>query len=286
MADIRSLVSQENVMTRLQEILGKNASVFATSVVQLVNQSSMLSKCDPKTVLNAAMTAATLNLQLNNQLGYAYVIPYGNTAQFQIGYKGLIQLAQRSSQYRKINAIPVYENQFRSWNPLQEVLDGDFSLPGEGEPIGYAAYFLLSNGFHKMDFWTIDRVRAHAQTYSKSYKSGPWKTNFNSMACKTVLKLLLNTYGPLSIEMQKAIQFDQSVQLNPGMPVYPDNPGTDENGNTAPVVSNEAILEMIKKSDNLDELEMLMETHKAEITKDIQLTAAFGKRKGNLEDGQ
>lgn len=229
-ANIRLLVQQPEVMGRIQEILGKRASVFAASVVQLVNQASSLKKCEPKSILNCAMVAATLDLSINPQLGQAWVVPYGNTAQFQIGAKGLKQLAMRSGQFIRLNAIEVYENQFKSFNPLTEELIANFEIEGEGKVVGYCAYMKLVNGFEKTVYWTRDKAEKHGKKYSKTFKSGPWASEFDKMAMKTVMKAMLNGgEAPLSIEMQTAINADQAIVQEFPTPAgdldltYPDN---------------------------------------------------------------
>lgn len=208
---IKSMIQSPQVMKRLEEILGKRASTFATSVVQICNQNTMLRNAEPTSVLNAAMVSATLDLPLNNQLGFSWIVPYGKDAQFQIGWKGLVQLAQRTGQYLRINVVPVYENQFKSWNSLTEDLEADFLADGAGRVVGYCAYFKMLNGFEKTVYWSIEKVTTHGKKYSKSFSSGPWKTEFDKMAMKTVLKHTLSNWGFLSIEMQQAIRVDQAV---------------------------------------------------------------------------
>lgn len=299
--NLKSLVSTDKVETRIQELLGDRKSMFVTSLLQCVNSSHMLQKAEPMTVLNAAMTAASLNLPISNQLGYAYIVPYNNNkklpngqwekrteAQFQIGYKGFIQLALRTNQYHRINAIPVYENQYKGWNPLTEELKADFNLSGEGLVMGYVAFFRLVNGFEKVVYWSHDKVTNHGQKYSKSFSSqnGQWQKGFDGMALKTVLKAALSKYGPLSVDMQTAIQYDQSVQRIEGAPEYIDNEDlqlVDENGNTIVAPEDSAILEMINKCNSDDELDLLLETH-SEITKSIKLTSAVGARRKALGD--
>jgi recombination protein RecT len=176
------------------------------------------------------MMAAALDLPINPNLGFAYIIPYDVSVknadgswgkvtqpQFQIGYKGLNQLAIRSGQYDKINAIPVYKNQFKSYNALTEELDCDFGIEGKGEVAGYVAYFKLHSGFQKTVYWSKEKVVQHATKYSQAFKSEkgktPWKdeTQMDGMGCKTVLKNLLTKWGILSVQMQKAILADQAV---------------------------------------------------------------------------
>jgi recombination protein RecT len=141
-------------------------------------------------------------------------VPYGNKAQFQIGYKGLIELAQRTGQYLRINVVEVYENQFKSWNALTEVLDADMNIHGSGKVVGYCAYFKMINGFEKYDYWSIEKVTAHGKRFSKSFNSGPWKDDFDKMAKKTVLKNTLSTWGMMSVEMQTAMVVDQAIIKN------------------------------------------------------------------------
>ena len=215
-ATIKSFFENPNVAKRFEEIIGdKTRSIqFVSSVLQIANGNNYLKNADPLTIYNAALMAATLNLPINQNLGFAYIVPYGKAAQFQLGYKGLIQLAQRTGQYKSINVTEVYENQFKFFNSLTEELDCDFSILGEGKVVGVAAYFKLLNGFEKTSYWPIEKVTAHAKKYSKTFNNGPWKSDFNAMAKKTVLKLMLSTYGPLSVEVQKAIDVDQAVIKN------------------------------------------------------------------------
>jgi len=215
-ATIKSFFDNPNVAKRFEEIIGdKTRSIqFVSSVLQIANGNNYLKNADPLTIYNAALMAATLNLPINQNLGFAYIVPYGKAAQFQLGYKGLIQLAQRTGQYKSINVTEVYENQFNSFNSLTEELDCDFSILGEGKVVGFAAYFKLINGFEKTSYWSAEKAIQHGKKYSKTFSNGPWKTDFNSMAKKTVLKLMLGTYGPLSVEMQKAIITDQAVIKN------------------------------------------------------------------------
>lgn len=225
----KDFFQQPAVQKKFQELLGKRAPQFITSVLQIVTSNNLLAKADAASIYNAAATAAVLDLPLNNSLGKAWIVPYKGAAQFQLGYKGLIELAMRTNQYQRINAVPVHENQFKSWNSLTEELDADMTIVGNGVVVGYAAYFRLTNGFEKIAYWRIDEVRAHARRFSKSVDNGPWKTDFDRMALKTVLKSMLGTYGILSIEMQQAMAVDQGIVKNPDtMEVeYIDNPATD-----------------------------------------------------------
>lgn len=206
----KQFFNSPSVKQKFEELLGKNAPSFITSVLQIVNSNALLQKAEPASVFNAAATAATLNLPINNNLGFAYIVPYGNKAQFQLGYKGFIQLAQRSGQFQKISATPIYEGQVKSADPLTGY-EFDFTKRDSNIVIGYAAYFRLLNGFEATLYMTVDEVKAHGQKYSKTFKNGTWQTDFDAMATKTVIKLLLSRYAPLSIDMQKAIVSDQAV---------------------------------------------------------------------------
>ena len=206
------------VQEKLKELVGKNAPAFATSVLQIVNSNSMLVNADPQTVFSAACMAATLNLPINNNLGFAYIVPFKNNkenkieAQFQLGYKGFIQLAQRSGQFSRIAATPVYEGQLLSANPLLGY-EFDWSVKPSGNPIGYVAFFKLINGFAAELYMSKEEVMKHANKYSQTAKKGfgVWKDQFEAMALKTVLKLLLSKQAPLSIEMQTAQLADQAI---------------------------------------------------------------------------
>ncbi len=180
---------------------------FAVSILSVLQGSQSLKSASNKSIYAAAMKAAVLNLPIEPSLGRAYLVPYKGQAQFQLGYKGLIELAQRSGQYKNINADIVYKSQLISYNPLFEELILDFSKP-QDEIVGYFAAFKLFNGFEKVSFWTVEKVTAHGKKFSKSFASGPWKTDFDAMAQKTILKDILSKYGPLSVEMQKAIDED------------------------------------------------------------------------------
>ena len=206
------------VQEKLKELVGKNAPAFATSVLQIVNSNSMLVNADPQTIFSAACMAATLNLPINNSLGFAYIVPFKNSklnkieAQFQLGYKGYIQLAQRSGQFKRIAATAVYEGQLLEADPLFGY-KFDWKVEKKGQPIGYVAFFELINGFTAELYMTSQEVQQHANKYSQTAKKGygVWKDQFEAMALKTVLKLLLSKQAPLSIEMQKAQIADQMV---------------------------------------------------------------------------
>lgn len=210
---VKGIFEREDVKKKIAEMVGKNSTGFISSVLQISTNNALLAKAEPMSIYNCAMMAAALNLSINPNLGHAYIVPYGNQAQFQIGWKGIVQLAQRSGQYKAINVIEVYENQFKKYNQLTEELEADFSTDGTGAVVGYVAYFALLNGFEKTVYWSKIKVEQHAQKFSKTYSNpkGVWKQDFDAMAKKTVLKNTLSKWGVLSIEMTTAVQVDQSV---------------------------------------------------------------------------
>lgn len=217
---LRELFNDPIIKTKIEQLIGKNSATFATSVMQIANSNTMLRTADPTSIFNAACMAATLNLPLQNGLGFAYIVPFKNNkerkveAQFQIGYKGFIQLAQRSGQFKRLVALPVYKKQL-----LKKDFINGFEFDWEQEPekdenpIGYYAYFKLVNDFSAELYMSHDDIVKHAQRYSQTFKKGfgVWHDNFEAMALKTVMKLLLSKQAPLSVEMQQAVLADQAV---------------------------------------------------------------------------
>lgn len=237
---IKNFLNSQTVQQKFIEMLGKNAASFTTSVLQVVNSNDLLKNADPQTVCSAAMMAATLNLPINNSLGFAYIVPFKNNkanrteAQFQLGYKGFIQLAQRTGQFKRINACAIYSD-----DTEQDVYSRLTSLlprPPSGQVTGYIAYFQLLNGYEAHLSMSLEELNAHANKYSQSAKKGfgVWKDNFDAMAQKTVIKLLLSKQAPLSIDMPlaTAIQADQSVIVN-GEYRYTDNEAQSSQGQLA-----------------------------------------------------
>jgi len=198
---------------RFEEVLGKRANQFMASVVS-ASSSPALSKADPRSVIASAMVAATLDLPVNPTLGMAYIVAYGNVAQFQIGYKGIIQLGLRSGQYRRMNAGPVNEGVFVRYDSIGEpVLDWSKYNP-LAPAVGYFAGWELVNGFTKTVYWTKAQCMEHGARFSKSFRvsSSPWKTDPDAMCTKTVITAGLKKWGILSVEMQKAAIHDQGAQ--------------------------------------------------------------------------
>lgn len=200
----KSIVNTKDMVRRLTSACGtkEQAFQFMASMLDLYEGDNYLQKCDPQKVIMECIKAASLNLPLVKSLGYAYVVPYSNVPTFMIGYKGYIQLALRSGQYKCLNADCIYEGEEITFDRLS----GRLHIGGEqtgDKAIGYFAYFQLVNGFEKTLYMTIEDIKAYAQKYSKAYKSGPWVTEFDAMAKKTVIRQILK-YGPMSTEMQEA----------------------------------------------------------------------------------
>ena len=206
---LQVMISSKSVQERFEKMLGDKANSFLSSLLTLVNNDKNLATANPKSILTSAAIAASLDLPVNKSLGFAWIIAYKGVAGFQIGYKGLLQLAQRSGLLRSIVCVEVYEGECQSWNKFTEEF-----VPGEkvsDSIVGYYASFELINGFKKTTYWTREEVLAHAKRFSKAFNSGPWKTDEKAMGKKTVLSSLLRTYAPMSIEMQNAVETDGKV---------------------------------------------------------------------------
>lgn len=219
---VSSITQNPSVAKRFSDILGKKSAGFISSLVSL-SKTKSLSVAEPNTVVASALIAASLDLPIVPTLGFAAIVPFndGKTrqtlAQFQIMTKGLIQLAQRSGQYKNINVTAVYEGDIKTENRFTGEIEFDVNnIPDTSkEPIGYVAYMKLTNGFEKYLYMTTEDLKKHGLRFSATYKKGfgLWKDNFDAMAKKTVLKLLLSKYGPLSVDtmMQLAMQADQAA---------------------------------------------------------------------------
>lgn len=211
---VKQLLNTELIKGKFEDVLGKRSSQFTTSLINVVNSNYQLKKVDANSVIASALVAASLDLPVNPSLGYMYIIPYGGTAQPQIGYKGYIQLAQRSGQYKHLNAIPVYEGELKGWNPLTEevVYEPKQDRDTDDQPIGYLGYMELLNGFSKTVYWTHKQIDDHRKEFSKSggkdKPKGVWADHYDAMALKTVLRNLLTKWGPMTVDMQSADMAD------------------------------------------------------------------------------
>jgi recombination protein RecT len=208
-ARLQSILAQPSVQEQFENALKDNRNTFIASLIDIYSSDKYLQQCNPTLVIREALKAAVLQLPLTKSLGHAWIIPYKGVPQFQLGYRGFVQLAMRSGQYRFLNADVVYEGELKGTNRLTGLLD----LTGEKKSdkvVGYFAYLELLNGFTKAIYWDRERVIEHAKRFSQAYKvaGSPWHENFDAMALKTVLKRLLATYGILSVEMQQAFTQD------------------------------------------------------------------------------
>jgi recombination protein RecT len=211
--NLSGFLRSDSVVKRLQELVGENKDSWISSILTVGTSSKQLRECEPKTIVGAAIQSIVLKLPIDKNLGFAYIVPYGKVAQFQLGYKGFIQLAMRSGQYKTINVTAIREGQLKEHNLLTGEITFDNESKTSETVIGYAAYFRLINGFEKTLYMTKVEVEKHASRYSKMFNHAEslWKKDFEKMALKTVLKLLLSKYGILSIDMQMALKSDQAV---------------------------------------------------------------------------
>lgn len=258
------LMHSPAVVGKLNEVWNspQMANSFMSSVISVANGNPQLRRAEPMSIIGAAMVAATMQLQVIPTLGQCYIIPYGSKAQFQVGYLGLLQLCQRSGQFKKILAAPVHEGEYVSGDEFDEDYVFDKKQKKSDKVIGYMAKFELLNGFTKVAYWDIEKVKAHATKFSQAFRAGynsPWKSDFDAMAQKTVLKSILK-YAPKSIEMQNAVTFDQAVintntsdvqdlDIDAFAPEYVDNLESEKKENLAAKAAEAAKADAAKKED-------------------------------------
>lgn len=236
------MITSPSTQKYLADVLGERKGSFVNNITALVANNALLQDCDPYTIMFAGMKATALNLPLDNSLGFAYVLPYKDNkrgitvAQFQLGYKGVKQLALRSGQFSVIpNATDVREGELVSRNRLTGECKFNFVDDDEEREklpvIGYVSYFKLLNGAESTFYMSLKEMEAHALRYSQTYRStnprvkaaSKWTTDFGDMAKKTVVKLNLSKNAPLSVEMADAINADQSVMYSQDEYSYIDN---------------------------------------------------------------
>lgn len=209
---ISRMVHDQGFINQAQDVLGEGTQQFLSSVLTLANSDQKLKELDPVKLYNCCLMAAAIKLPFNQNLGQAYIIAYKGEPQLQIGWKGFVQLAQRSGQFKTIGANAVYENEIGGIDPMTGEIIFDFKFDKQGEVVGYMAYFELLNGFKKNLYMTVEELQRHGKKYSQTFKRnmGVWVDNFDAMAQKTVIKLLLSKFAPLSIDLEKAIELDQA----------------------------------------------------------------------------
>lgn len=219
----------------------KESTKFIASIVTAVNNNSQLAECAKSTILSAALLGHSLNLSPSASLGQYFIVPFDDrrkgckVAQFQLGYKGFIQLAIRSGQYKNINVISVKEGELVSYNPFNDEVElkpiADYEERKKTKTVGYYAFFELVNGFRKSIYWSKEQMLEHAKKYSAGYqadlKKGTsytfWAKDFDAMAYKTLLRQLISKWGIMSIEMEKGFVGDQAVINADGSSDYVDN---------------------------------------------------------------
>ncbi len=287
---LSTFLNGENIKNKFYDIFQDKtkSESFIASALSLVNANSKLAACSRDTVYNALLVSASFDLPINPNFGYAFIIPYGDKAQFQIGYKGLVQLAHRSAQYLRIEVTEVYDGQIQSKNPLLGNIY-DWESKKSETVIGYLSYFKLLNGFEKELYMSVEQIDKHANKYSETFKSktswikeqSKWNTDFDLMAKKTVLKLLISKWGPLSLEMRNAIIADQAVIKNfDKMEVeYPDNKKPQASAESVEEELVQQWKELLNDQQTVEELETLRKQNKP--TNKVIL-ALFDARKAQL----
>ena len=256
-------MKQEHIQNLVQQAVGKNAQRFTASIISAVSNNPALSECDQGSILSAAILGESLNLSPSPQLGQYYMVPYkdknrGTVAQFQLGYKGYIQLAIRTGQYKKLNVLAIKKGELIRHDPLSEdlyvQLIQDEEEREKAETVGYYAMFEYVNGFRKAIYWSKSKMLKHADTYSQAFSkdgekvktkfgtkekvsyadylagnydpndawlySSFWYKNFDDMAFKTMLRHLISRWGIMSVEMQTAFLSDNAIINESGEPSY------------------------------------------------------------------
>lgn len=238
---LSALIKSPAVKEQFAEVLKTKGDSFLASVLTTVNNSALLQKAEPTTILSAAMVAASLELPIVPSLGFAALVPFrdGKTGicvcQFQIMTRGLIQLALRTGQYRRIEVEAVHTGEIKSRNRFTGEIE--FGEAVDNNIVGYLGFFELCNGFRKFLYMSKKEISEHAKKYSQTAKRGfgLWVDNYDAMARKTVLKLLLAKWGPLSVEMQTALLRDQTAETDDNaQPIYVDNAALTKEEHTAP----------------------------------------------------
>ena len=280
----QAIIKNAQVQKNLADTLGdvSKSKKFTAAIITAVSMNKELAKCEPYSIISSALLGETLNLSPSPQLGHYYMVPFKQKAKyvnnelvepektvatFQLGYKGYLQLAIRSGQYKRINVTSIKEGELVEWNPLTEALGVDFIKDDEirehTPTVGYYAYFELLNGFVKALYWSKKKMGVHAETYAPAFKkngglealrkleageiperdlwkySSFWFKNFDDMAYKTMLRQLISKWGIMSVEMQTAFENDMTFKesLSPeAAPQYADGDDIIEAETTETVV--------------------------------------------------
>jgi recombination protein RecT len=236
------MLQTDGIKNLINNTLGdpKRATNFVANISSAVAVNPTLQECEAFTILNAALLGESLNLSPSPQLGHYYLVPFndkdrGKIASFQLGYKGYIQLAMRSGQYKKLNVLAIKEGELVKFNPLDEEIEvnliEDDEIRESKPTIGYYAMFEYLNGFRKCMYWSVKKMKAHAMKYSQGYRSDVtngkawtfWSKDFDGMAYKTMLRQLISKWGIMSVELQKAFENDMAAIKEGGKVEYVDN---------------------------------------------------------------
>ena len=262
-----SFINQGAIQNRIIKTIGsERGQRFITAIVSAVNNNSSLAECTNDSIYSGALLGESLNLSPSPQLGHYYLVPFkdkekGKVAQFQLGYKGYLQLAIRSGYYKKINVLDIKEGELIKYNPLDEEIEVNLIEAEEkrkkAKTIGYYAMFEYTNGFKKTLYWSRNKMIEHAKKYSQGYRADLskgtsytfWSKDFDGMAFKTMLRQLISKWGIMSIEMQNAVEKDMAVINEDGTPDYVDNKKTEE-----PVVPDAQVTSESVKQVNINEL--------------------------------
>lgn len=254
---LTAYLTQDAVKNQINSVIGgKNGARFISSIVSAVQANPALQECTNPSILSAALLGESLNLSPSPQLGQYYLVPYNNTekgtkeAQFQLGYKGYIQLAIRSGQYKKLNVLAIKAGELVRFDPLDEEIEvnliQDELVREEAETIGYYAMFEYINGYRKAIYWSREKMEAHAKKYSPGYKKDLqkgtkwtfWAKDFDAMAYKTMLRQIISKWGIMSIEIQSAIDADMAIIREDGTKDYVETENFADN-----VVANQELVE-------------------------------------------
>lgn len=271
-----AVINSDGYKRMINNTLGNpnKAARFVTAITSAVSTNPALAECDASTIVSAGLLGEGLNLSPSPQLGQYYLVPFNDrkngrkVAQFQLGYKGYIQLAIRSGQYKKLNVLPIKAGELIRFDPLDEEIEVrliDNEVERENaETIGYYAMFEYVNGFKKAMYWSKDKMYSHAEKYSMGFKAHKgytfWEKDFDGMACKTMLRQLISKWGIMSVELEKAYTSDMGVISDGGNVDYVDSPSeNDENASEIPTTASEVSIPSEQQTPTTDDFEALME---------------------------
>ena len=264
---LSAYLSQDAIKAKINEVIGgKDGQRFISAIVSATAANPTLQECSNGSILSAAMLGESLKLSPSPQLGQYYLVPFkdkekGKVAQFQLGYKGYIQLAIRSGQYNKLNVLGIKEGELIRFDPLNEEIEvqliEDEDAREAAETVGYYAMFEYTNGFKKAMYWSKKKMEAHALKYSQGYAADKrkgtswtfWSKDFDGMAYKTMLRQLISKWGIMSIEMQSAIDADMAVINDDGTKDYVDNQPEPQVIEAEAVMEAEPVQEAVEAND-------------------------------------